>query len=381
MLTSGGIALTRSVIETASYPGSNSYGSLYLENLEPLSFSDQLIYTSDQSGNSDSFTLMYRVNPDEMQASGNFSGQIVYTVRPIGSSSEDQRILNVFLEDAGELQVATSASSGSNLIELKSGRLEDQEGYFKISLQGNVGGDVRIYQEILDYPRNELNKEINRQVVQFMTNAENQTGLNYQTPTDLEREKVLLYTSQHNEDSLDVYFKINEEALVDQKAGRYSTQIRYLIEGDDINQVIDANLIIEITPILKLVIDAPAGGLSFKRLLPDTPPQVQEIYLTVQTNLDTPYMINQTINVPLTNEDGIALEDEYFTIKQEFLEGKTGDLQFQNFDAVPIGDTPIFYSDATGSPAKIKVIYRIKPYRNMQAGSYQTMILFSLGEI
>ena len=376
-----GNSLDRSVLVATSYPGSNSFGSLYLNNVERLGFSDQLIYTSDQTGNSDTLTVVYRVNANEMTASGNFTGQVIYTVRPVGSGAEGQIILNVFLEDTGELKVETETSSGRNSIHLKSDRLENQEGYIKISLLENVGQEVEIYQEIFDYPRNEVNAGLDRELVHFMTMAENPGGLNYQSPTELERKKVLLYTSNDTEDTIDVYFKLNDAVLSEQKAGTYTGQIRYTIEGADIAETIDVNLVVEITPIFKLVVESPTGGLNFPQLLPEAPPQFQEIYLTVQTNLDKPYMITHNMSIPLANEEGAELDDEYFRMKGELVEGKAGKLEFQDFNTVPVGDIPVYYSDADGSSSKIRIIYRIKPYRGMSAGSYKTMILYSLGEI
>ena len=59
----------------------------------------------------------------------------------------------------------------------------------------------------------------------------------------------------------------------------------------------------------------------------------------------------------------------------------SGKLEFPDFAPVPQGDSIIYFSDAQGSPATFKVVYRLSPYAAMQPGDYQAAMVYSLNEI
>lgn len=374
-----GVALERSVIMASTLPGSNVSGSVYLQGLERLHFADQLIYTSDQNGTSDTLTILYKVNPEEMTASGNFLGNIVFTARPIGGGAQDQVVLNLFLQDSGDLEVKTETSSGRDTIQLSSARPDEENGYFQISLTGNRGHRISVYQELLAFPANEMRQFLEEDMVQFSVDGKEGQG-RYPTPGNIPRNQELVYETTAGDDALTVHFRTNADALSLQTAGVYQGKIRYIVDIDGEQRSYDANLVVNVAPVFKLLVEYPPGGVSFKRLLPNSPPEIREVVMKVQTNLGRPYMVNQTVSAALTNEKGEELSSEYFTIQQELVAGE-GKVRFSEFTPVPVGDTPLYHSDLNGRPAEIRVRYRINPQHSETAGDFKTMILYSLGEI
>ncbi|MCK5601480.1 hypothetical protein KAR91_06420, partial [Candidatus Pacearchaeota archaeon] len=166
-----------------------------------------------------------------------------------------------------------------------------------------------------------------------------------------------------------------------QKAGTYRGKLKYTIEAGENRHEANIDLEVEADPIFTMDVDLPTGGLSFERLLPSSQPVLREVVVQVKTNLGRPYMVMQNIASPLTNETGVQMPEEYFTMKIELLDGQSGKVMYSDYQPVPGSDHPIFASDNKGSPSSFKVVYRLRPFAGMAAGDYSTAIRFSLGEI
>jgi hypothetical protein len=87
LINEQGGSLDLEAVQSYTLIGSNSQGTLYQQDLEGLSLADQLLYTSNDPGDSDAFTLIYQINSERINAGGDFTGKIVYTVRPIAGGA------------------------------------------------------------------------------------------------------------------------------------------------------------------------------------------------------------------------------------------------------------------------------------------------------
>jgi hypothetical protein len=83
---------------------------------------------------------------------------------------------------------------------------------------------------------------------------------------------------------------------------------------------------------------------------------------------------------PMVTTKGDEMKKDNFTMKVEQITG-VGRTTAQDFVAVPAGETPVFFSDAKGSPARFKVYYRLHAYSDVAAGEYSAPIMFSLSEM
>jgi hypothetical protein len=376
-----GETISPSAILTATLPDSNASGTLYMQSQEHVGYSDQLIYTSSANGNTDSFSVIYRVDTSRLAFAGNFFGKIMYLLRPIGGSAQQEVILNIFLEASQELVVEAEAGSGIDFIRLNSTETGPQEDELKISFRGNGRNGLKIYQEILDFPVNEMNDELQPEILYFSTFSNTGDTLNTQSLKNFQRGKVLIYESNDDSDIFLVKFSLNSNTIDTQKAGNFSGKIQYTVQRNDYNKIIDLNLNVEIAPVFKLAIDYPPEGVSFKNMVPTAPPQKQEVLVKVNTNLGRPYIITQTVEAPLTNEEGKQITDDTFSMKQEVVSGNIGKFKYSDFHAVQAGESQLYYSDNYGSPVEFKVIYRLEPSWELEAGNYKTSIVYSLGEI
>lgn len=378
-----GETLDFNAIEVATLSGSNSSGSLELQAAEPLGFSESLIYTSSNNGLSDSFVIIYQANPDQIAAAGEYYGQIVYTLRPIGGSSgsREEVVLNAFLEVADDFNLNTSGSSGRDRVRLSSEGSAHQEGHFKISFDGNRSQSVKIFQEIIQYPANELNENINTESVQLFVSGGINGELGLGDKTTLSRRRELIYSSSAQNDDIWINFELDDTAVSAQKAGQYNGRINYIVETGSVSNTYPVDLEVDVAPVFELTTEYPPGGMSFKGLLPNAEPQLREVLVRVKSNMGKPYMVSQNVSTGLTNERGEQIASDNFTVKQELIDSAPGRVEDDGFSTIRPGDAPLYYSDKIGSPTEFKVIYQLRPYQKMQAGDYKTSVIYTLGEI
>jgi len=371
--------LHASALETYAITGSNSLGSLYLQQMTTMKNVDDLLYSSDATGDSDSLTMVYSINPAEVDAPGRFSGKILYILRPVSGGSQKQAFLDVFIEIAQDFKIQTQASSGRDLVQLNPKNPKDAEGYFNISYAGNVGEKINVYQEIDRLPISDLGQEIGKDVFRFSVSGSQGSDTQYAAPTDFAR-RMLIYSSNKASDDMAVHFSLNEDALASQKSGVYRGQIKYAFEKPSGIQTVFLNIEITVEPVFEIQVSFPEGEPRFENLLPNSPPQAKQAFVEVKTNLGKPYMVIQKIPSPLANEKGVAFKQEFFDMKVENIEG-IGKSNFNEFESVSPEEKTIFFSNSKGDPCKAKVFYRLKPYQGMDPGDYMMSIVYSLGEM
>lgn len=369
------------VLSMSTLDGSNASGTLYGQNYDYVTYSDQLLYTSGRDGASDGFTIFYRVDPKALKASGNFIGKIVYTVRFVGAPMQDEVVLMVYLDTGGALKISSQTSSAGNRVRLSDETPQDQAGYIQLSYQGNITGSLNITQEVVTWPVNDLGRSLASEAFEFMVAEGGNGSVAFPEWHGVPPFRQKIYESASSEDSLMCQLRINQGWLEQQAAGTYRGSLRYTIVAGQEPREVDIDLEIKIQPVFKLDVAYPQGGVHFERILPNSPPQTKEVVVTVKTNLGRPYIISQKVLSPLTNEEGEQFDGNYFTMKQEFEDDESGKLQYPQYAPVPNGTEPMFYSDPKGTGVSFRVLYRQKPYSGMRPGSFKTSVVYSLEEI
>jgi len=376
-----GESLDFDAIVVSSLPGSNSSGTIELQTVEQLNYAEQLVYTSSNNGISDSFVLVYQVNPDRIKTSGDFSGQIIYTVRPIGGGSHEEVVLNAFLEISSELSVRTETSTGSDLIRLSSAGTAFKDDYFKLSIAGNRGNQLKVYQEVVRFPADETNQELDTDTLELSATGGDNGEVHLGEGQAFSRKKTLVYSSDAAEDEVWINYQLNQKKKTPQKSGRFSGRVIYSVESAVFSQEFPVDVEVEIEPVFELSTEYPPEGMKFTRFLPNSEPQYKEVIVTVKSNNGKPYWVSQNLSTSLSNEKGDQIEGDHFTLKQEILDNGDGKVENNDFTPIKTGDSALFYSDKSGSPVKFKVVYRLRPYQGMQPGDYQTSVVYTLGEI
>ena len=374
--------LGRGAFVTNTVAGSNATVTLYAQTPDDLNFAEQLLYSSSSNGDSDSFTVSYNILKENIQQTGNFSGKILYTLRPLGGSTQQEIYLSVYLDADSDFEVEVESNSGGQAIEVTDEKDVFQNTAARISFKGNLGRDVKVYQELDIYPQSELMEDINEGYVQFMTSGSGDGSLAVTDSTDLNYRRTLLYSSQKDSDEFFVNYSVKPENEFVQNAGNFTGRVKYIIEVDGKEYEKFLNLNIVVKPVFEIKVQLPPNGMRFERVVPEDPPQVKEVLVTVTTNLGKPYTVVQNFTSPLSNEKGQEIDRKYFTIKGELLGDAQGQVSYNDFESLPQSwEDTVYVSDAKGSSAQFKMLYRLKPYAAVNPGSYTAAIVYTLGVI
>lgn len=376
-----GQQLERTALQFYTLRGSNSQGSLHQDSPFPLSLSEQTIYTSNPQGDSDSFIVVYTVEPQKLNVSGKFSGRILYTLRPISANiSPKTVILNVYLEVETGIKVSLETSSGGNFLRLSSGSPQRSRGYVKLELSGAGISPLQVYQRLEDFARNEKQEPLPEEVLKFSVSSTQKGKVYYPADSLLERKSILLGESEGRKNTFVINFSLEPQGK-SLKAGLYKTRIYYDIYSEDFQKTFPVDLEIEIKPIFDIEISSSSSNLiSFSNLKPNLPPQQREVVVRVKNNLERPYEVVQNVSSLLTNEEGVVIEEKYFQMRIEKPKEEKGEVKIRDFTPVKPGAMRIFSSDDKGSPSEFKIIYRLEVPFNLRAGNYRTNISYSILE-
>lgn len=357
--------------------GSNASGTLYAQSREPLGPADQLIFTSSPDGQSDTLTMAYMVEPARVTAQGEFIGRIGYTVRSVGQGFQNDVILPVSVEVQPSWRVAVTGKNNRDRIYLKTGdALKGQDGLV-IECSGNNRQEVKIYHQIQELPVNAGGDLLPQDAVEVKVSG-GESGAGQFT---LSNKRQLIASVRQESQKLDVTYLLNSSILSDLKSGTYRGRAFISVDSPTGNQEFPINLEVEVKPKLDIEVVLPPGGVRFANVLPTDPPQTKEIVVRVSSNVGKPYIVMQNVASALVSPKGDEISKEHFAYKMQWMNESKGRLGASDFTPVAVGETPVFYSDRSGSSAEFKVIYRLGYYPGMSAGDYAVPIVFSLGEM
>jgi hypothetical protein len=381
VINSQGEALNLQAITAETLPNSNTAGTLFLQNSGNLQMGDQLLYSSGPSGQSDGFMIGYSLNPALINAGGNFTGRLVFTVRGVGDASNDQAIIDIFLENPSTLKITVQGGHDPDRVRVHATDASDRSADFvTVSFSGNTGQPVRIYQQVDDLPQNETDEELGQNVLQM--DYEGPTG-GLRTPgvNALNPGRSLIYSGSNNQDNFSIYFLANAAQVQQQGAGTYRGKITYLVEAGQNTQEFPINYEFEVPPVFTMNVTTPdSGGINFTHVLANSPPQEQEVIVTVASNLHKPYQVAQDMETNMTDPQGKEFDNKYLSIQVYIPDGQKGRSDFTQFSPIETGEYPVFSSDASGSGATFKVLYRLQGYPQMTPGDFSVPIRFSLDQ-
>ncbi|MCK9603387.1 MAG: hypothetical protein M0R66_03425 [Candidatus Omnitrophica bacterium] len=366
--------------------GTNKYGTITTESDTPVFLGRSIIYTSNQQGLSDSFTLVYGLTLLDGQEPGSYRGRLQFTLEPIDSTQESRTvILNIFAEIEAKSRIEITTASGSKVLRLQTATPEKRSQDIVVNILGGLGRQFKIMQSLNQPLISSEGSELQPQYIKFMV-RDATVGTGPTQPQPLSLQDSLIYTSgiRGQQDTFTVTYSL--EDLAGQPAGNYSTYIKYFLEGADLQQtgLIDTlRLEVENPRIFDLEINPELGGrIEFKDLKPRQPPKAYEVLVEVKSNTSRRYQVSQKITSGLVNKQGYEIPSQYFTSRTEGVAGiKGATKQDQGQPVNKEKDITLFISDDEGSPASFKVIYELTPPPDVQAGDYSATLVYSLLEI
>jgi hypothetical protein len=365
--------------------GTNKFGTINVLQETPLSSARQILYTSNQPGSSDSFTLVYNLTiPDNIQA-GTYRGRINFILEPIDfSQSSITATINILADVEIESAIQISTETGSKSIILRPDKQEANSANVIFNIKGDFGRQFRIIQVVGEQPTSSEGNFLNFDAIKFIGSASQKGSLVNQL-TALSGNQQVIYTSSDRGEADNFVVQYSLGDLSKEKAGRFRTLLKYYLEKPGQGQVkpIDTlGLEIENPSFFELSItpQSQSGRIEFTNLKPDELPRTSEMIIEVKTNKNKRYQVSQNVYSKLTNKNGDTIPEKYFSLRTESLDTK-GKLGFLEKQAVKIGDTVLFISDSNGSPDKFKAVYELISAKEIVMGDYSTRITYSLLEI
>lgn len=381
LINEKGETLDFQALQMASVPGSNASGTLYMESIDRVGMGDQLLYSSGQNGESDSFLVAYALDSSRINGSGSYGGRMVFSVRTLGEPSQAQVSVNLQVEAFSSWKAQVTAGRSRDTVRVKDTDTSDaQADYGKISFSGAKGQEVRIYQQMDDLPRSAAGDYMRQGVLMFSAEASRQPGSVAAGAAPLAVSNTLIYSGRIDADDVLVKFFLNPDQISAQSAGAYSGRVRFVVETDQSRQEFGLALECDIKPVFTVDVMLPSGGVVFDNVLPNTPAREQVVQVKVRSNLRRPYQVLQDLPVTMTNDKGQSLKKDYFMMKVEVPAGEKGKTRWVDFSPVEIGESTVFSSDSQGTPATFNVLYRLQGYPQMSGGSFAAQIKYSLNQ-
>ena len=379
-----GITLSRNNLFVYGIRGTNKYGTLGVEQERPVYLDRTVIYTSDSSGLSDSFTLVYGIKGPFDVPPGTYRGRISFTLEPFDSTQEPStQILNIYANIEIESKIEIKTADETKVVALSSTKEEANSADVSVEITGSMGSQFKIMQILDDNPISPEGYRLQEGAVKFSIKGAS-LGSGITTPSSLSDRPEAIYTSNARGDPEAFTITYSLGDLTKEKAGRYRATLKYLIEGSGYlkKSLIDTlTLEVQNERVFNLVVKPEMGAMiQFRDLKPQEPPRTNEVVLEVKTNTAKPYQVSQGISSLFTNKKGETIPSNYFALRTESLDTK-GILKYPIKAEAKIGESALFISDKLGSPDTFKVIYELAIPPDLHAGDYGTNIVYSLSEI
>lgn len=380
-----GISLPQNNLYVYGIRGSNKYGILAAEHEIPVFLGRSVLYTSNANGWPDDFILVYSLREPFNVPSGHYSGRIAFILEPVDAIQEPVTfILNIFADIQAEAGISLTTASGFKVISLSSKRDAGQAEDVLLEIEGGLGQPFRILQQLAHPLRAADGRELPAEAIEFIVSGTKQGSSAAQfRPLSFPTSELYRSGTRGEAESFVITYSLGDLSLA--KAGRYSTNITYLLEESLSAQTgtIDSlALEIEIERVFDILLEteSAAGAIEFRDLRPDQPPRTFEVIIEVKTNIGRQYQVTQNMVSALVSQQGHSVPAKHLKFITESIKTK-GVLKLPKSAEARQGDTVLFVSDREGSPDKFRIIYELEPSWEIPAGDYSTSMVYSLSEL
>jgi len=383
----------------------NSKGTLERIEEFPVMSSDTVLYTSNTAGESDSFRIVYTLQPSIEQVAGSYFGRLQYILMPIDSTQDQEvKTLNMYADLTNEGAIEISTDTGFKTIRISSSDLiktSPQYPKVNISVKGNLGCRYRIYQRLSEslIKSTSVGKQFDLSTVTYqITDAKSITPSKKGDLAEL-KTKSLVYASDDLGSSNEISIAYEPTNLfTGQQADFYTGAINYYLELDRTSVALEEGFIdsvnaeFEVEPIFRIVATSvdesgetiQEGGalLRFGEVGYKTGAKESRVKVTIESNLDKPYLVTQKLSGPLENEEGDKIPEELFTFVIKKEKDTEATIKFTQDTVIePDKDVALFVSNSSGDSDEFEITYKLKVTPDTRGGDYATGISYSLSEL
>ncbi|MDD5019034.1 MAG: hypothetical protein PHH75_02015 [Candidatus Omnitrophica bacterium] len=379
--------------------GSNSRGTLIYRQEEPVVQAQTLVYTSNTTGENDSFQLVYTITPKENQAPGSYYGRMAFILIPVDAAMS-QVVVNVQISvelttgSATVADIVTNTGSDRIVIDTEDMHVtrEGVEGSWpqvNIKVAGPLGAPYRVYQSLEggDVTTSDgYNFDLDKVAVLY--EGGRQGMISAASTLKGARQRQLIYASdpRGSSDEITITYKPTQDFRL-AKDGLYRGRLVLYIDVDQMTgpaqpklKTLDVEF--HVSPVFDIRVysqDQEGVALEFGNISYKSGPKSSENEIFVESNLGKPYTIVQMVSSPMVSESGEKVSGDSFVMKvKDVVSDETPKAYVQEFVPVREGENKIFSSGPAGASARLKVEYRLTMGAESKAGNYKTRIGYSL---
>ena len=375
---SHGNRLDPNVIMFYTLRGSNTHGNLYQDSLLSMDTNDQILYSSDPAGDSDTLIVSYNAYGKNIRTSGSFLGRMIFTVVPQGAGAPQEVLMNVYIDTESSFSVTLAPLTGSSDLRFTS----ETTGEIALNIQGVLGKQYDVNQLMQEPLRNSSGDTLNDGAIKFSLYAPNGTS-EVTAGAPLTTKPIRIYTSSSDgkADTLSLKFAFDPAVLAQLDAGIYRGMLLYDVKSQGaIITSIQVPVQAEVKSVFSLEVVSQEGGkLIFRNVTPHATLPDKQVLVRIKTNMKKPYCVVQKVGSLLTNAKGETIDMEKFRMRQFLQQGQPGAIVFADYTPIKVGDTIIFNSDNKGTPSEFEVDYNLAS-ANYRAGDYNLNCSYALME-
>lgn len=356
---------------------SDPLGSLRTEIETPVRIGQFPLYTSNASGESDSFILAYHLSIPENQSGGTYHTRLSFTAEPVNAQSgvsQKTVTLDVRVEIRPSFQFTVVVARGGRTLDFGgiSKNRPSAEETLRCRVESNTGSGYRVTQEMIEPLLSSQGEVLPEEALQFSVN---EAG-DWRT---LSASQPLFSSSDGRSETFDLRYALKPEGT--QKAGVYNGNLTLRLESDSGQfppQTVNVRVKAEIDVMFDLEIKPDQGGASihFGTFKGGSEKQERRIRMKVHTNLSEPYQITQNLSRKLTNPEGAAIPEGYFLFYGA--EAGKGKLAATQPSPVEEGESVIYTSDSRGAPDDFLLSYSLAVPEDARAGAYNAELTYSI---
>ncbi len=373
---------------------SSPLGNLRVEQETAIYMGQTNLYTSNGSGESDSFLLVFNVRVPENLPGGVYQTRLTYMLEPTNAGTAlSTRVvhLDVRVELRSTFKIDIRRSGGGTGLDLS--RIDRNrpvaKGALSVRIDANLGSRYRITQELAEPLTSQTGFVISPNVFIFegVGASRGELAVSGQARTVSESQEVVYTNQEGSGDAFELRYSVLPESAATSagesakplRAGIYTGTLLFRVESSSSlapTETFRVPVRLEIEPVLYLEVKADGGtGLSFGRFRPDDLRE-RTVTLDARSNLGVPYQVSQILSRRLVNEKGQPLPEEIFTyFADEPQGGKVG-----STTPTPVreGEDVVYTSDAKGTTESVKLHYSLIIPKDTSAGSYNSDIKYSI---
>lgn len=367
---------------------SNTIGTLRTQLETPVAMGQSAIYTSNSSGDSDEFVLVYNVRVPENQPGGIYRSRLSFTMEPVSAQaglSPSTVHLEIRVEIIPQFRIVIQSASASPALDLgtiRDGKSSATE-LLRVHVDGNASGPYRLLVQLPELLTSEKGEVLDAEslLVSASGGKNGSLGLSA-TPSPLDSSVATFYRSSEYGGSEDIELAFTATPQAMQKSGTYTGNLVFRVDSESSavpREIIHIPVRLKIEPIFSLETKTPGGGLNFGKFRTGFEKQQRQVELSVRSNLGEPYQVTQIVSRKMTSSEGGTLPPDQFLVKAT--PTKTGAVSFSSSQPVKEGEMVLFASDKNGTPEIILLDYELTVPQGSKSGAYSSEIKYSITTI